>query len=92
MTTSSIWRHSQDDVGIILDHFVDNNGSRPDIPVNNPYLKRNHKDRLQDTSAFFKNIDQKIIEKLLLIYRQDFQVFGYTWNHSDGAGCVKGVC
>ena len=80
----------QDDIDIILDHFVDSNGSRPELPVNF-HLRRAHKDRLQDTSAYFKKIDQKIIDKLLSVYHQDFEVFGYTWNYSTGAGCVKGV-
>ena len=81
----------QDDVGIILDHFVYSNGSRPALPVNF-HLRRAHTDRLQDTSAYFKKIDMKIIDKLLFIYRQDFKIFGYTWDYNTGAGCVKGVC
>ena len=81
----------QDDLGIILDHFVDSNGSRPVLRAKG-HLQRVHKDRLQDTSAYFKKIDRKIIDKLLLVYRQDFQVFGYTWDYNTGAGCVKGVC
>ena len=71
----------QDDIDIILDHFVDSNGSRPELTVN-VHLRRAHKDRLQDTSTIFKKIDRKIIDKLLSVYHQDFEVFGYTWNYS----------
>ena len=80
----------EDDIDIILGHF-DSDGSRFELPVNG-YVRRARKDRLQETSAFFKKIDRRIIDKLLSVYRQDFQVFGYTWNYSTGAGCVKGVC
>ena len=78
------------DVGIVLDQFTEADGSKPKMPFFN--VKRYHKDKLRETTEMFKAVNNVIIDKLLERYQRDFDVFGYTWNNSSGAGCAKCVC
>ena len=78
------------DVGIVLDHFTEADGSKPKMPLFN--VKRGHNDKLRETTEMFKSVNNVIIDKLLERYQRDFDVFGYTWNNISGAGCAKCVC
>ena len=78
------------DIGIVLDHFTEADGSKPRMPLFN--VKRGHKDKLRETNEMFMLVSKRITDKLLERYQRDFDVFGYTWNNISGAGCVKCVC
>ena len=79
-----------EDAQPVVDHFIDADGSKPELPLLN--VKRDNNEKLRETSEAFKKIDPEIIEKLIRMFGQDFDVFGYTWSNISGAGCVKCIC
>ena len=79
-----------DDIGIVLDHLAYPNGTIPVLPHRNE--NRDANARIEEVYDVYTGQKPEIIKGLLAIYGRDIDVFGYTWNHTTGAGCEKCVC
>ena len=80
----------EEDIARLLGHLAYDTGSKLQLNIGND--ERNQLHTLRDTSQVFKKVDTLIIDKLMVMYRRDFEVFGYTWSQSSGAGCSKCIC
>ena len=82
----------EDDIGLVLDHMKDDNGTRPELPTSRVRRRISTKLKLAEATNTFRKVNSTIIEHLFGIYGRDFELFGYKWNKTRGAGCVQGIC
>ena len=80
----------EDDIDPVLDHLKDPGRPRPTLPGRN--IVRNSTDSMAGLLDNFRNIDTDILQRLLEIYANDFELFGYTWDSESGAGCTQCWC
>ena len=80
----------EDDIGTVMDHFKNLIGTKSVLSYHN--MKRNASDRLEEVYRVFSDLRPEIMARLMYIYEPDFDVFGYTWNQTTGAGCQQCVC
>jgi hypothetical protein len=78
------------DIDPLLNHLTGPNGIKPRLPYR--YHERPSDNKFPEVFNFFRNISSETVSKLLDMYGDDFNVFGYTWNKTTGAGCSDCVC
>ena len=75
-----------EDIWPLLDRLSDPGGNRPDLPWLHP--QRRDVDTYKEVTSVFNRMPTDILNGLLDIYKIDMEVFGYTWNQDQGAGCI----
>ena len=76
----------EDDMKTLLGILTYPNGSHPVLSERNMHRPRTN--LLQHVTDAFRNISSDTIDRPMEIYEKDFQIFGYTWDTDNGAGCV----
>ena len=77
-----------EDISAFTRHYTDDDtGTAATFPALN--MARNDDNKLAEVTRIFSKVDRGIIKALLEIYHKDFELFGYTWSHTKGAGQVN---
>ncbi len=79
---------AKEDFPLILSKLKAPDGQPNSMPTVHVKSSVSPSEKLDTLTKFYSSVNSSVIEKLLEIYRNDFSLFGYTWNVKTAkAGC-----
>ena len=80
------------DVEVMYQHLLRLDASEPihRITHDNKVRPENGIEKLKQIKTLYENIDTKMTQGLVDVYKRDFCLFGYQWDIEDGATCLYG--